>query len=230
MLPAAGGAPLFLIHHPSLQTPLHSKHSHKSPSAAAFISSAAISGSIDLVIRSSAPSRSSKGGKVTRALCSLGPGLWCCPEAGLGWDLLGSSLWGAPSQSVPVVEGPSPTGSSLSRRCPGPSSASVLWHPLSQLQNLVEICLNSVFSWDSSFLPLPRGSGCCSLCLWSTPGEYPGWAFPTLASFLLCYTESGLNELLQEYFPCLQILPELFSNILSAGGDGRKGQQTHLAL
>lgn len=110
MLPAAGGAPLFLIHHPSLQTPLHFKHSPKSPSAAAFISSAAISGSIDLVIRSSAPSRSSKGGKVARALCFSGPGLWCCPEAGSGWDLLGSSLWGVPSQSVPVVEGPSPTG------------------------------------------------------------------------------------------------------------------------
>lgn len=44
---------LFVIR-PS-QTPLHSKYSHKSPSEATFISSAAISGFINLVIRSSSP-------------------------------------------------------------------------------------------------------------------------------------------------------------------------------
>lgn len=37
------------------QTPLHCKYSHKSPSEATFILSAAISGFIDLVIRSSTP-------------------------------------------------------------------------------------------------------------------------------------------------------------------------------
>lgn len=51
-----------------------------------------------------------------------------------------------------------------------------------------------------------------------------------LASLILCYAESGLSRVLQEYLWCLQILLKLFSKILSARSDGIKEQETYLVL